>query len=171
MMNQQKYSHPLNSGLTWIEFVADFEICTRVPLSRRGPDSAHETMRERASLMADASKSLLRGLGVKLQFHVKHCTSIQAFRSSSRSGLRVRPALLRAESVGLELGLQAMMHPHLMGAEGTQWKWRPSFRFLPIALYKPVFLSERLWLKRPTRLNVKTKFTPGTNDDIPISSS
>ena len=101
-------------------------------------------MRERASLMADASKALLRGLGVKLKLHVKHCTSIQAFRSSSRAGLRLRPALLRAESVGLELGLQAMMHPHLMGAENTQWKWRPSFRFLPVALYNPVFLGRTI---------------------------
>ncbi len=134
-MNQQKYPpHPLNRGVTWIELAADFEICTRVPLSKSGPDSAIETMRERASLMADASKALLRGLGVKPKPHVKHCTSIQAFRCSSRAGLRQRPALLRAESVGLELGLQAMMHPHLMGAENTQWKWRPCFRFLPIAL-------------------------------------
>ena len=150
---------PFNRAVTLIELAADFEICTRVPLSKRGPDSAFDTMRERASLMADASKSLLRGLGVKLKFHVKHCTSIQAFRSASRSGLRVRPALLRAESVGLELGLQAMMHPHLMGAEGTQWKWRPSFRFLPIALYKPMFMNERLWGHRPTRLHNKPIYT------------
>ncbi len=136
---------------------ADFEICTRVPLSRRGPDNAIETMRERASLMADASKALLRGLGVHQQHikHIKHCTSIQAFRSSSRAGLLHR---LRAEAVGLELGLQAMMHPHLMCAENTQWKWRPSFRFLPIALYTLVFLKERLWMRQPTRLNVKTRF-------------
>ena len=140
---------PHHRGVSWIELATDFEICTRVPLSKRGPDNAIETIRERASLMADASKALLRGLGVKLKLHIKHCTSIQAFRSSSRAGLRIRPALLRAESVGLELGLQAMMHPHLMGAENTHWKWRPSFRVLPIAPYNPVFLSERLWTRRP----------------------
>jgi hypothetical protein len=39
---------PLHRGVTWIEIATDFEICTRVPLSRRGPDSAIETMRERA---------------------------------------------------------------------------------------------------------------------------
>ena len=111
---------PLHRGVTWIELAADFEICTRIPLSKRGPDSATETMRERASLMADASKALLRGFGVQLKLHIKRCTSIQAFRSSSRAGLRLRPALLQPEAVGLELGLQAMMHPHLMGTDNTQ---------------------------------------------------
>jgi hypothetical protein len=149
-------------GVSWIEIATDFEICTRVPLSRRGPDNAIETMRERASLIADASKALLRGLGVPQQHfkHIKHCSSIQAFRSSTRAGLLHRPALLQPEAVGLELGLQAMMHPHLMGDTGTQWKWRPSFRFLPVALYTPVFLKERLWMRQPTRLNVKTRFRP-----------
>ena len=151
---------PLHRGVTWIELAADFEICTRVPLSKRGPDNAIETMRERASLMADASKALLRGFGVQLKLHIKRCTSLQAFRSTSRAGLRLRPALLRPEAVGLELGLQTMMHPHLMGTDTTQWKWRPSYRFLPIALYNPVFLSERLWRRNPTRLNSKTRFKP-----------
>ena len=86
-------------------------------------------MRERASLVADASKALLRGLGVQPKLHVKHCTSIQAFRSSSRAGLRLRPALLQAEAVGLELGLQAMMHPHLMGAETHNGNGDPVFAF------------------------------------------
>ncbi len=94
---------PFNRGVTWIELAADFEICTRIPFSRRGPDNAIETMRERASLSADASKALLRGLGVPQQHfkHIKRCTSIQAFRSSSRAGLLHRPPLLRPEAVGL----------------------------------------------------------------------
>ena len=124
------------------ELAMDFEISTRIPLSRRRPDNAVETMRERAGLMSDASKAHLRGYGIKLKHQIILCRSIQAFRSTARAGLLPRPALLRAESVGLELGLQVMMHPNLLGVETTQWKWRPSLRFLPPALYSPVYLKE-----------------------------
>ena len=106
-------------GASWYEFAMDFEITTRIPLSRRGPDNAIETMRERAGLMSDASKALLRGFGVKLKHQIIHCRSIQAFWSIARAGLRHRPALLQPEAAGLELGLQVMMHPNFWG-----WKLR-----------------------------------------------
>ena len=73
-------------------------------------------MRERAGLMSDASKAL-RGFGVELKHQIVHCRSVQAFRSTARAGLRHMPALLRAESVGLELWLQVMMHPNLLEVE------------------------------------------------------
>ena len=140
----------------------DFEIATRIPLSRRGPENATEHMRERAGLMSDASKALLRGLGVPLKHQIIHCRSIQAFRSSERAGLKLRPALVQPEAVGFELGLQVMLHPSLTGERATQWKWRPNMRFLPPALYSPLFPEARLWLRRPTRLNVKTRLGPST---------
>ena len=138
----------------------DFEISTGIPLSRRGLDNSIDTMRERAGLMSDASKALLRGYGVKLKHQLIHCRSIQAFRSTARAGLRHRPALLQPGAVGLELGLQVMMHPNLLGVETTQWKWRPNLRFLPPALYTPVYIEERLWLRKRTRLMTKTMFRP-----------
>ena len=110
--------------------------------------------------MADASKALLRGYDVKLMQQLKHCSSVWAFRSTARAGLRHRPALLRAEAVALELRLQSMMHPHLTGAEASQWKRRPNLRLFTPALYTLVFLDERQWLRNPTRLNVNTMFTP-----------
>ena len=47
-------------GASWYELAMDFEISTRIPLSRRGPENAIEIMRERAGLMSDASKAPLR---------------------------------------------------------------------------------------------------------------
>ena len=144
----------------------DFEIATRVPLSYGAPDNATETMRQRAVLMSNSSKSLLRGLGVTLRNHHRaQCRSIQAFRSNQRAGVRHRPALLCPESVGYELGMQVMLHPALMGSWSTQWTWKPNLRFLPPALYQqPRFLSQRLYLRRPTRLNTKTRFLPQTGE-------
>ncbi len=115
------------SGASWLENAMDFEIATRIPLSRSGPDSDTELMRERAVLMSNASKALLRGLGAPLRnCHTIHCRSIQAFRSKPRAGLKYRPALLFPEAVGYELGMQVMLHPALMGTETSQWRWRPN---------------------------------------------
>ncbi len=100
-------------GVTWLELAMDFEISTRIPLSRKSSDNATEHMRERAGLMSDISKALLRGLSTPLKNHIIHCRSIQAFRSSERAGLRFRPALLEPEAVGFELGIQALLHPIL----------------------------------------------------------
>ncbi len=147
-------------GASWYQLAMDFEISTRIPLSRRGPDNAPETIMERAGLMSDASKALLRGFGVKLRHQIIHCRSIQAFRSTARAGLRHRPALLRSEAVGPELGLQVMMHPSLMEIESTQWKWIPNLRFLPPALYSPVYIEERLRHTKHARLLMKTTFRP-----------
>ena len=144
-------------GVSWLELATDFEISTRIPLSRRGPYQANEHMRDRAALMSDISKALLRGLGIPLKHQIIHSRSIQAFRSSERAGLRYRPALLQPESVGFESGMQVMLHPSLMGERKTQWKWRPNMRFLPPAMYTPMFMEERLWRRRRTRLNVKTR--------------
>ena len=137
-----------------------------VPLSYGSPDNATETMRQRAVLMSNSSKSLLRGLGVTLRNHHRaQCRSIQAFRSNQRAGVRHRPALLCPESVGYELGMQVMLHPALMGSWSTQWKWRPNLRFLPPALYQqPRFLNLRLYLRRPTRLTTKTRFLPDSGE-------
>ena len=143
-------------GVTWLELAMDFEIATRIPLSRKNPDNATEHMRERAGLMSDASKALLRGLSTPLKNLTVHCRSIQAFRSTDRAGLRHRPALLEPEAVGYELGIQVMLHPSLMGEGSTQWKWRPNLRYLPPARYAPVYLNERLWLRHKRRLNGKT---------------
>ncbi len=151
------------AGASWLELAMVFEISTRIPLSRGGPDNATEQMRERAVLMSNASKALLRGLGAPLRnCHTIHCSSIPAFRSKPRAGLRYRPALLCPEAVGYELGMQVMLHPVLMGIETTQWKWRPNLRFLPPAIYpQQRFLNQRLYLRRPTRLTSKTRLTPG----------
>ena len=124
--------------------------------SRKSPDNATEHMRERAGLMSDLSKALLRGLLTPLKHQIIHCRSIQAFRSSERAGLRYRPALLQPEAVGYELGIQVMLHPNLMGERATQWKWRPNLRCLPPAQYSPIYLDERLWLRHKRRLSVKT---------------
>ncbi len=93
----------------------DFEIATRVPLSLKGPDNATEDMRKKAGLMADATKALLRGLGMKLKHQIIHARSIQAFRSF----------LLQPEAVGYERGMQVMLHPLLMGERSHQWRCRP----------------------------------------------
>ena len=143
-------------GVTWLELAMDFEITTRIPLSRNGPDNATEHMRERAGLMSDISKALLRGLSNPLKHQIAHCRSIQAFRSAVRAGLRFRPALLEPEAVGYELGIQVMLHPGLMGEKHTQWKWRPNHRYLPPVKYAPVFLNERLWSRHKRRLMSKT---------------
>ena len=150
----------LDGPLGTFFFAMDFEISTRIHLSRRGPDTTIEHMRERAELMSDASKALLRGLGVKIKHQIIHCRSIQAFRSTARAGLRHRPSLLQPEAVGFELGFQVIMHRTLLGVDTTQWKWRPNLRFLPPALYSPVYLEERLWLRKRTRLMTKTRFRP-----------
>ena len=100
---------------SWLVLAMDFEIATRIPPSRKGPDNATEHMRERAGLMSDASKALLRGLSTPLKHQIAHCSSILAFRSYGRAGLRHRPALLQPEAVGYELGIQVMLHPSLMG--------------------------------------------------------
>ena len=62
-------------GVSWLELAMDFEIATRIPLSRNGPDNATEHMRERAGLMSDVSKALLRGLSTPLK-HQNHTLSI-----------------------------------------------------------------------------------------------
>ena len=147
-------------GVSWLELAMDFEISTRVPLSRSGPGNANEDMRQRAALMSDVSKAVLRGLGTRLNNLTIHCRATQVFRSPPRAGLKYRPALLQPESVGLELCMQVMIHPALMGQESTQWKLKPMMRLLPPPLYSPVFLNERLWRRRPTRLKVKTRFIP-----------
>ena len=145
-------------GVSWIELAVDFEIATRVPLSARGPDNANETIRMRADLMADATKALIRGLGLKLKHQTTHTRSIQAFGTGERrAGLRYRPALLQPEAVGLELGLQVMLHPILMGDKYTQWKWMPNYRHLTPLMYKPMFVNMRIWLHRKTRLRAKTR--------------
>ena len=151
------------AGASWLELAMDFEISTRIPLSRGGPDNATEQVRQRAVFMSNASKALLRGLGAPLRnCHIIHCRSILSFRSKPRAGLRYRPALLCPEAVGYELGMQVMLHPVLMGVETTQWKWRPNLRFLPPAIYpQQRFLNQRLYLRRPTRLTSKTRLTPG----------
>ncbi len=59
-------------GVTWLELAMDFEISTRIPLSRTSPDNATEHMRERAGLMSDISKALLRGLSTPLKNHIIH---------------------------------------------------------------------------------------------------
>ena len=143
-------------GVTWLELAMDFEISTRIPLSRKSPDNATEHMRDRAGLMSDISKALLRGLLTPLKHQIFHCRSIQAFRSAVRAGLRYRPALLEPEAVGYELGIQVMLHPSLMGERHTQWKWRPNIRYLPPARYAPVYLDERLWHRNKSRINSKT---------------
>ncbi len=151
------------SGASWLELAMDFEIATRIPLTRGGPDNATEQMRERALLMSNVSKALLRGLSSPLRnCHAIHCRSIQAFRSKPRAGLMYRPALLFPEAVGYELGMQVMLHPALMGSETSQWKWRPNLKFLPPSIYpQHRFLNQRLYLRRPTRLSSKTRLTPG----------
>ncbi len=151
------------SRASWLEIAMDFEIATRIPISWSGPDCATEHMRERAVLMSNASKDLLRSLGAPLRnCHIIHCRSIQAFRSNPRAGLRYRPALLCPEAVGYELGMQAMLRPALMGVESTQWKWRPNLRFLPPSIYpQHRILNQRLYLRRPTRLTSKTRLAPG----------
>ncbi len=151
------------SGASWLELAMDFERATRIPLTRGGPDNATEQMRERAALMPNVSKALLRGFGFPTRnCHTIHCRSIQAFRSKPRAGLRYRPALLCPDAVGYELGMQAMLHPVLRGVETTQWKWRPSLRFLPPGIYpQHRLLNQRLYLRRPTRLSSKTRLTPG----------
>ena len=55
------------SGASWLELAMDFEISTRIPLTRGGPDNATEHIRERAGLMSDISKALPRGLGSPLK--------------------------------------------------------------------------------------------------------
>ncbi len=55
---------PHGKGVSWLELAVDFEIATRVPLSARGPDNVNETIRMRVGIMADATKSLIRGLGI-----------------------------------------------------------------------------------------------------------
>ena len=151
------------AGASWLEIAMDFEIATRIPLSRSGPDSAIEHMRDRAVLFSNASKALLRGFGTPLRkCQSIHCRSIQAFRSKPRAGLMYRPALLFPEAVGYELGMQVMLHPALMGSETSQWKWRPNLKFLPPSIYpQHRFLNQRLYLRRPTRLSSKTRPTPG----------
>ncbi len=151
------------AGASWLEIAMDFEIATRIPLSRSGPDSATEHMRDRAVLFSNASKALLRGFGTPLRnCQSIHCRSIQAFRSKPRAGLKYRPALLFPEAVGYELGMQVMLHPALMGSETSQWKWRPNLKFLPPSIYpQHRFLNQRLYLRRPTRLSSKTRLTPG----------
>ena len=158
------YEHPESlegvhgREVSWLELAMDFEIATRIPPSRKGPDNASEHMREKARLMSDASKALLRGLltpYLKAPNHPQSIdTSFQKLRE--RAGLRYRPSLLQPEAVGYELGIQVMLHPSRMGERMTQWKWRPNLRYLPPALYSPVYLDERLWLRHKRRLNVKT---------------
>ncbi len=49
-------------GVTWLELAMDFELSTRIPPFPEGLGNATGHMRERAGLMSDASKALLRGL-------------------------------------------------------------------------------------------------------------